>query len=186
MRSLRIALVLALVCAAVACNAVAGDLQLNYPYGACSVTLTVNGCYRIRCEGGPHPFLVIQNSSYDRYLTTTKLDDFKITYCEVEISDAEMRTIFESALDTVRHFSFDKPGLGVMDGSSVTLGVESINNIQVTIGPLADPKDASPGIARIMAIAESHESKDWQWSKKLPAQLAIDTLPRNRKSSRIA
>ncbi|HWB58222.1 MAG TPA: hypothetical protein VG733_01970 [Chthoniobacteraceae bacterium] len=184
MRSLRIALLFAFVVAGLSCRA--QDLKLEYPYGAASVTLTENGAYRIHCEGGPHPLLTIQVRSYDGYLPTRIPNEFKITYCQTEISDAEMKTIFEAALDTVRHFRFDKPGPGVMDGQSVTLDVESTNSIEVNIGPLKDAKDASPGIARIIAIADSYATKDWKWNKKLPAQLTTDIPPRNRKSARIA
>jgi hypothetical protein len=189
MHPLRILFALALIASGMAvCRA--DELYSGISNTSCTVTLIENDCYRIRYLGGLHPALEIGTKSFSKYIDLKQDEsfwkgDYKITLFNDNITEAEAKTIFDSALDTLRHFQFDKPGLGMMDGNGVTLTVssDSGNSMQVSISPLEDFKYASPGIARIIKIADAHASKEWVWDKKLPAQLATGMPRRNRKAT---
>jgi len=168
----------------------ADDLFSGISNNSVAITLVENDAYRIRCLGGQHPSLEIAMRSFSKYITLKQDEaswkgDYKITLFHREIPESEAKIIFDSAIDTLRHFRFDKPGLTVMDGSSVSLAVDVIggNSMQVSIGPLGDCKEASPGIAQIIKIADSHATTEWTWDKKLPAELAGGIPPRNRNAT---
>lgn len=189
MHPLRIFLALTLISACMT-NCSADDLFQGISNESCIITLIKNGGYRLRYEGGPHPTLEISMRAFSKYIDlkpdeTLWKGDYKITLFNGNITDDEAKVIFDSAIDTLRHFQFKNPGPVVMDGNGVTLtvGASGGNSMQVSIGPLADCKDASPGIANIIKIADTHDSKDWDWDNKLPPQISADIPRRNRKTA---